>query len=120
MAEELQRYAVAGKKNRFKGEPLGPYERFVIGATTLGQLKAAGIIKDFATEIRFKAKVWKGKPSAASRPDEIVLDGKQTVLVVERKDSNELLTQRQEEAAAEQCLTCIQQLAARGESESAG
>jgi hypothetical protein len=108
MSEELQRYLVGDKKKDFfKGDNLGKYQWFVLGSTTLSQLKAAGIIAGFSTDTKFRAKIWKGKPSATNKPDEIILDGTQCVLVVERKDSVEISTQRQEEAAAEQCLTYV-------------
>jgi len=83
LSEQLQQYRVKEKgKWVYEGTPLGSYDRFVIGSTTLSQLKTAGIIADFTTEINFRPTVWKGKPTTAAKPDELVLDGQQTILVV--------------------------------------
>ncbi len=111
MSEELQRYQVAvGGSITYQGERLESFERFVLGATTLLQLKQADIIEGYTNDVVFRPKVWKGSASPASRPDEIVLDGKTVKLVVERKTPDELSTPKKEESAAEQCLTYMQQL----------
>jgi type I restriction-modification system DNA methylase subunit len=112
MSEELQRYLIPNPDGsiRHQGEKLDSFERYVLGATTLAQLKQAGIIDSFVDQIAFQPKIWKGSPSPASRPDELVLDGKIVKLVVERKTSFELATPKLEESASEQCLTYMQQL----------
>lgn len=111
MSEELQRYlkTVSGRLV-YHGNSLGKYEHYILGSTTLNQLKTAGVIRGFTTDIPFKPRVWDGTPSPQSRPDEIVLDGQTVVAVVERKGSLELITPRQEESSAEQCLVYLQQL----------
>lgn len=111
MSEELQRYQKRrGKRITYEGEQLGRYFHYYLGNTTLDQLKRSNIIDGFTTNIPFKPRVWNGKPSKTSRPDELVLDGGNVILVVERKESHELKTPRQEEGAAEQCLVYLQQL----------
>ncbi len=114
MPEELQRFQLQiGSQIVYQGSPLGPFQHYIIGSTTLSQLKSANIIAGFVTDISFKANTWSGNPSQSSKPDEIILDGTTVVAVVERKDSIDLKTPRQEEAAAEQCLTYMQQLGAK-------
>jgi len=111
MSEELQRYQKSERgKIYYEGDKLGKFEHFLIGNTTLTQLQQGGIIKGFITDIPFKPRFWDGKPSPASKPDEIVLDGNEVILVVERKTPDELNTQKKEEKAAEQCLVYLQQL----------
>ena len=111
MSEELQRYQtlVSGRISH-QGNKLGKYEHYVLGSTSLGQLKTANVIRGFTTEIPFKPRVWEGKPTPQSRPDEILLDGQSIIVVVERKGSIELTTPKQEEQAAEQCLVYLQQV----------
>jgi type I restriction enzyme M protein len=111
MSEELQRYQKKrGRKIHYEGDKLGKFKHFILGNTTLTQLKQCGIIKGFITDIPFKPRIWGGKPSPASKPDEIILEGNNVILVVERKPTSELNTQKKEEKAAEQCLVYIQQL----------
>jgi len=114
MSEELQRYArKINNKTIYRGVKLNSFEYYILGNTTLAQLKRAKIIDGFINDISFKPHIWKGKPTSTSRPDEIVLDGKSVILVVERKSSTELRTMKQEEEAAEQCLVYMQQLNAK-------
>lgn len=114
MSEELQQY-LRTKDGRafYEGYKLDGFEHYVIGSTTLKQLKQAGIIDDFLTEVSLAPKIWKGNASPNSKPDEIILDNKAVILVVERKARSELKTPKQEEAAGEQCLTYMQQLGAK-------
>lgn len=112
MSEELQRYLKLkgdGQTKYYRGDILDGFEHFILGSTNLKQLKEAGIIEDFITEIAFSPRLWNGTPSQRTQPDEIVLDQKHVVLVVERKTSAELNSQKKEEEAAEQCLTYMQQ-----------
>jgi len=114
MSEELQRYLSRnGGQTRYCGEQLDRFEHYKLGSTTLQQLKGAGIIEGFATEIRFQPRIWPGGPSSANKPDELILDGKQVVAVVERKRQEELDSPRKEESAAEQCFVYLQQLDGR-------
>jgi len=112
MSEELQRYQVTGTGGRvqYQGEAFDSFQRYVLGATTLTQLKQAGIIESFVNEIAFQPKIWRGSSSQASRPDELIVDGRIVKLVIERKTPEELATPKLEESAAEQCLTYMQQL----------
>lgn len=111
MSEELQRYQILeGGRPIYRGDKLGSLEHFVLGSTTLAQLKRAGIIRGFTIDIPFKPRIWGGKSSPQSRPDEIILDGSSVIAIVERKDPSELRSQKQEESAAEQCLVYLQQV----------
>jgi len=111
MSEELQRYQRRkGKSVAYEGELFNGYVRYLLGNTTLNQLRRAKIISGYTLDIPFKPKIWRGKPSKSSRPDEIVLDGKNVIVVVERKEPYELKSPKQEEEAAEQCLVYLQQL----------
>ncbi len=114
MSEELQRYCKKRNgHNHYEGNKINGFEHYILGATTLKQLKQCDIIDDFITEVPFKPKIWKGCASQTSKPDEIILDNKSVILVVERKKTTELKTQKQEEEASEQCLTYMQQLNAK-------
>ena len=46
MSEELLQKGYVNRKGRVKGDPIGPYEGFNLGATTLDQLRKYGIIPD--------------------------------------------------------------------------
>lgn len=46
MSEELRQKGYLDKKGRVRGVPVGPYEGFNIGATTLDQLRRFGIVPD--------------------------------------------------------------------------
>lgn len=111
MSEELQRYQkLVGGKLLYQGDKLGRHEHYILGSTTLKQLKTAGIIRGFTIDTAFKPRIWDGTATPQSRPDELILDGKSVVVVIERKDHSELRTPKQEEASAEQCLVYLQQL----------
>jgi len=114
MSEELQRYLKKEETRRlYRGDSLDDYEHYILGSTTLNQLKQTGIIDGFIIDITFIPKIWRGKSTSQNKPDEIVLDNKSVILVVERKQSNELRTPKQEEEASEQCLVAMQQLNAK-------
>jgi len=115
MSEELQRYLnkTADQNTYYEGESIDNFQHFILGSTTLKQLKKAGIIEDFVTEIVFSPRLWDGDASQRTMPDEIILDHKRVVLVVERKTSMELNSPKKEEVAAEQCLTYMQQLGSK-------
>ena len=111
MSEELQRYQKSSSGLIcYEGEKIDSCQRFILGSTTLAQLKQADIIESFTNEIVFKPRLWNGSPTPSSKPDELILDGKTVKLVVERKTKAELSTQKKEETAAEQCLVYTQQL----------
>lgn len=63
MSEELRQKGYLDKRGRSRGEPVGSYEGFNIGATTLDQLRRASIIPD-RDYGRFKK----------NKPDGIVVD----------------------------------------------
>ena len=79
MSEELRQKGYVDRRGRVRGEPVGVYEGFNIGATTLDQLRRASIIpnRDFG---RFKNK----------KPDGIVVDRRASTpevkFLVEYKD----------------------------------
>jgi len=110
MSEELQRYL---KNGEYEGDGLGSFRHYILGSTTIAQLKQAGIIEGYVTDISFKPRVWRGNSSPQSKPDEIVLSGRQVIAVIERKPTSELRTLKQEQEAAEQCLVYMQQLNAK-------
>jgi len=112
MSEELQRYRIETnrKNNNYEGESLGKYEHYILGNTTLSQLKGCNIIEGFKTDINYEPDIWEGEPSDKSKPDEIILDDKEVLVVVERKKSEKLNTPKKEKKAAEQCLVYLQQL----------
>lgn len=114
MSEELQRYCKKKNGNKYyEGIKIDGFEHYILGATTLKQLKQADIIDDFVNDISFPARLWNGTPSQNSKPDEIILDNKQVILVIERKSTINFKTLKQEEVAAEQCLTYMQQVHAK-------
>jgi len=63
MSEELLQKGYVNRKGRVKGDILGPYEGFNLGATTLDQLRKYGIIPDRSYGKRGK-----------NKPDGIVVD----------------------------------------------
>ncbi len=83
MSEELLQKGYLDRKDRAKGDAVGPYEGFNIGATTFEQLRAVGIIPDRSYGRHSKRK-----------PDGIVVDRRGTVPVVkfvaEFKNTGEL------------------------------
>lgn len=61
MSEELQRYLrKKNGKNYYEGDKLNGFEHYILGSTTLKQLKQAGIINDFLNKIIFKPKLYVG------------------------------------------------------------
>ena len=79
MSEELLQKGYVSRKGIVKGDPIGPYEGFNLGATTLDQLRRYGIIPDRSY----------GK-NAKKKPDGIVVDRRSghpiVKFVVEFKD----------------------------------
>ena len=83
MSEELWQKGYLNDKGRVRGHPVGPYEGFNLGATTLEQLRRAGIVPDHSYG-RF----------ATRKPDGLVVDRRgmapMVKLVVEYKDRGRL------------------------------
>lgn len=82
MSEELRQKGYMTKSGDVTGDALGPYESFNIGATTLRQLRAAGVIPN------------RNYTRGTIKPDGLVVDRReapqQIKLVVEYKNRGEL------------------------------
>lgn len=87
------------RKGKVRGDFLGNYRSFILGASTLGQLAAAGIVPKRAYG------------SARNRkPDGLIVDRRdpampQVVLVIEHKDSGELNSEDSRKAALDKAAT---------------
>ena len=83
MSEELLQKGYVSKKGIVRGDPIGPYEGFNLGATTLDQLRRYGIVPDRSY----------GK-SSNKKPDGLVIDRRSghpiVKFVVEFKDRDGL------------------------------
>src|SRR5688572_22774508 len=71
MSEELLQKGYVSRKGRIKGDPIGPYEGFNLGATTIDQLRKYHIVPDRSYGKRGK-----------NKPDGIVVDRRGDVPVV--------------------------------------
>lgn len=98
MSEQLRKQGYLNDGGVAKGDALGTYESFVIGDTTMNQLKKAGIVpkREYA------------KGVGGLKPDGLVVDRRDSrapvvKLIVEDKDKGELDTEKKLNAVLKKC-----------------
>jgi len=106
LEELVQRgYLAASGKRELKSSPIGQYGRLNLGQTTLNALKRFLDI-DYLEAKEFIPEFWsKPKNLGAAKPDELIVQGRSVVAVVEHKNPGEVAAGRDRTKHLEQLQT---------------